>query len=403
MNFLKFLFYLILLTLPLGELLRIEIGKNIILKPIDLLVGLSGITTIIIYSILKQRRIAKSYITNPLAFFAAIALISLIINSISLQSVQIFTSLLYWIRFVSYALIYYLVLILDKPAVKHGQRYLFISGVIFMILGFVQYFLYANLRNLYYLGWDEHNYRLFSTFLDPNFAGAFLVLFLIYLAAFLNSFLSLREKAKAIKVSIVSVLTLVAVFLTYSRSALIMLLVSITTYFFLIGKKKFLLLPSVLIVSFLIILSPTFNKENTNIFRTTSSFARLETYSNALRIIYDNPVIGVGFNAYRYAQESYGFHPISPKYPDHASSGTDNSFLFIAATTGIFGLSAYLFLFYKVVVRALFLNKKRNKIIPPVVIASISGLIVNSFFINSLFYPSIMLWMWVLIGLMDQE
>ena len=55
-----------------------------------------------------------------------------------------------------------------------------ISGSLIVLLGFIQLMFYPALRNLYYLGWDEHLYRMFSTFLDPNFAGAFFVLFTLF-------------------------------------------------------------------------------------------------------------------------------------------------------------------------------------------------------------------------------
>ena len=44
-----------------------------------------------------------------------------------------------------------------------------------------------------------------------------------------------------------------------------------------------------------------------------------------------------------------------------------------------------------------------QKTISIVILASSIGIFVNAFFINSLFYPSIMLWMWVLIGLRDNS
>ena len=55
---------------------------------------------------------------------------------------------------------------------------LLFSGLVIVGLGFVQYFFYLGLRNLYYLGWDEHLSFIFQL-LDPNFAGAFPALFFI--------------------------------------------------------------------------------------------------------------------------------------------------------------------------------------------------------------------------------
>ncbi len=402
MKILKFLLIFILLVLPIGELLRFDIANNIVIKPIDVLVGFASFMLVILL-VSKRKKLPSTRLTKPLILFSSISLISLIINSAGLQYSQWLTAFLYWIRFVSYAGIYYLVLYTDKDTFKKCKSLLLIAGSVFVILGYIQFFLYANLRNLYYLGWDEHNYRLFSTFLDPNFAGAFLVLFLLFLFARINISLDDKNNNILIRLGLLSIITIVAIFLTYSRSALLMLVISVTAYLYLLGKKKFLIIPITFTIVFLIVLSPTFNKENTNLLRTTSSLARLETYDNAHKIIYDHPYIGVGFNAYRYAQESYGFHPVESKFPDHGEAGTDNSFLFVTATTGVIGLLAYLYIWYSILKKAIFLYKGGNRSYPRIVIASAIGLFANSFFINSLFFPPIMLWMWIIVGLMERE
>jgi len=85
------------------------------------------------------------------------------------------------------------------------------------------------------------------------------------------------------------------------------------------------------------------NVENMNLFRRTSSLARLNNYSTAIKIITGHPLLGVGFNSYRYVKEMY-IKPGLGNIPSHADAGLDNSFLFILATTGIIGLLAYLFL-----------------------------------------------------------
>lgn len=402
MKILKYLFLLVLFMFPLGELLRVDVGKNIILKPLDLAVFL----TVCVYFanlIIKRIELPKTIFTKPLIAFCAIALFSLVINSFNLSPEQLLTAFLYWVRFVAFAAMYFVVLSLDKNSVKKIPAFLFIDGIIILLLGFIQYFLYPNLRNLYYLGWDEHNYRMFSTFLDPNFAGAFFVLYILLTVGLAQHYLKQIKAKQAVLIFIVSVLTVVSIFLTYSRSAILMLVASTTSYLVLVGKKKFLLVLFGAVAIIIILLSPSFNTENTNLFRTTSSFARLETYSNSVKIIKDRPFFGIGFNAYRYAQQSYGFRKDSTKFPSHADAGADNSFLFVAATTGIIGLGAYLFLWYSILKRAINLYNKNNNMFALIVICSSVGLFINSFFINSLFFPAIMLWIWTTIALMDRQ
>ena len=104
---------------------------------------------------------------------------------------------------------------------------LMVSGAIFIVFGYIQYLFYSNLRNLYYLGWDDHLYRLFSTFLDPNFAGIFLVLILLLTVQYF--FLERKTKIKIV-IAMFSVLALIALYLTYSRSAFISMVLGVSIF-----------------------------------------------------------------------------------------------------------------------------------------------------------------------------
>lgn len=422
MKVLNFLLILILLSLPFGELLRFDLGNNISLKPLDLLVVVTAIY-FFLFAVIKNKKLQNTFLNKPLIIFSTTALFSLLINSFYLKTDQLIVAFLYWLRFVCYASIYFIILSLNKNVLKKIPAILLFDGLIILILGFIQYFLYPNLRNLYYLGWDEHNYRLFSVFLDPNFAGAFFVLYLIFLLGFQ---LSLRAKRSNLLKSsgqapqsfrlprffqslamtkygiyILSGLTFIAIFLTYSRSALLMLVVGVGTYLILIRKKNYLFALIGLLALIITVLIPTFNKENTNLLRITSSLARVESYNKALRVISDHPFFGVGFNAYRYAQQSYGVYNTSTKYQSHGDAGADSSLLFVTATTGVVGFTAYLYLWFVILKLALSYRKQKNNVYSVVLISSIVGLFVNSIFINSLFFPIIMLWMWITISLIE--
>jgi O-antigen ligase len=235
---------------------------------------------------------------------------------------------------------------------------------------------------------------MFSSFLDPNFAGAFFVLYFLFLFGMTIDYIKHNKINYSLILSLISLISLVAILLTYSRSALIMLIVGSTTLFLLKKQKKLIFLILGVAVIFFVIAANNFYIESLNLLRTASSNARLESASHALVIIKDNPIIGVGFNAYRYAQVKYGFvKENNDGALSHSGAGTDNSFLFVLATTGVIGLIFYLYMWFKI------LKTQGNKTMGSIVIASIVGIFVNSFFINSLFYSSIMLWMWILIGI----
>lgn len=429
---LKIFILLILFLFPFGEILRLEMGNNIVIKPLDVVVGLAAIWWVVsqIQSLKfkvqnynsKFKSLRKSYFLFPLLLFVSIGLYSLLINLSWLKSQEFFVSFLYLVRWVSYALLFPIVLQFDKTFKKKITVFLFIDGLIILAFGYLQYFFYNSLKNLYYLGWDEHMHRIFSTFFDPNFAGAFFVLYLLFVGGLILKNISKRHSGKrgtsasgirfitAVRdsgqarmtiLSIVLLLTLLAIFLTFSRSALLTLIVGAVTFFILINKKKLLLLLFGTIILFGLIASPKFYDENMNLFRETSSKARLANYDVALRVIQDHPIVGVGFNSYRYTKPLYGLDHDWVDAPSHADAGVDNSYLFVLATTGIVGFVAYGWLWIHFLKNAFSLHKKKFKIGAVIVISSSFALFTNAFFINSLFFAPLMLWMWIIIALLD--
>lgn len=389
MFLLKIIFTIFLLLLPLGEIARLQLKNSIAFTLNDILLAITILTSI--FLIILKKNVKKSFSTpllKPIVFFVGVGFLSLVINSSYLNQLEFLTSFFYLLRWMAYASLYFIVLGFDQSFKKKISQILIFSAILLVFVGYVQYFLYPNLRNLYYLGWDEHLYRMFSSFLDPNFAGTFFVLFLIFITGRFYSLLKKKQDNASILLGLISLFTFLAIFLTYSRSALVALFAGIISFLFLINKKKLIL--GILITFILIIfLSPkAFQTEGTNLLRTASSKARLDSAEHAITIFKENPIIGVGFNAYRYAQYRYGFLKGENWQETHAGAGTDNSFLFLLATTGILGLVSYLYILRKMMLKE-----------DPMLKSSIIALIVSSFFVNCLFYTFIMEWVWILIAL----
>lgn len=403
MRVLKILFILVLCVFPLGELGRMQIGDGIAVKINDIFLLL-----VVVYWILYQREkilqfFVKSTISRAFWIFIVICIVSLLVNSIRFTQQQLLVGSFYLIRFVCYAMLLFITMQFDSDFKKKIKYTLFIAGGILVGIGYLQYAYYQNLRNLYYLGWDEHLYRLFSSFLDPNFAGAFFVLLLLLV---LGEFFSLVKQSSVVKKIIYTLFaffTFGALLLTYSRSALIMFLVGITLFFILAQKKRFIFVSIGVLILFFIIASRNFSIENLNLLRTASSEARVDTAQNALTIISKNPLIGVGFNMYKYAQVQYGFRSVKGIQTSHADGSTDNSFLFVLATTGIVGFTAFMWFWFTIIKKLFYLYKNKQNIndhyLVIAVLASIGGIFVDALFINSLFYPFIMEWLFIVIGL----
>lgn len=384
MGLLKKLFIFVLFLFPLGEVVRINLGNGIVVRPLDIGVGLV-VFLWLIFKLKKREGVKQKYILAPILLFAVGACFSLIINYFSLSLSQFFVSFTYLIRWVVYAGIFFVVSDFDKEFKKRITSLLVIVGSLIVGLGYVQYFFYPSLKNLFYLGWDEHMHRMFSVFLDPNFAGAFFVLFFLFLV-------NLFVRKKQVFIGLLLALTLGAIFLTFSRSALIMLIISSSILFIFLNKKIWMVLLLGIAFVALAISSKYFNIENINLFRVVSSEARIETSKNAIKIIQDHPVFGIGFNAYRYAKSGYSMRADSVEAISHADAGTDNSFLFVMATTGLVGFILYLFLWFRILKNVSILS-----------LASIVGVFVDSMFINTLFYTFIMLWIWIIIAIRENK
>ncbi len=393
MGLLKVLFIFVLVLFPLGEVARFQFNNGVAVTANDLGVGVLIIAWLIT-AIRKKRKFLNDPIKKPILVFIFLGFLSLLVNSRILNQQELIISSLYLIRWSFYAGLFFIVTSFDSEFKKKIPYYLLLTGILTVLIGYLQYFFYPALRNLLYLGWDEHLYRMFSVFFDPNFAGIIFVLTLLLMTG-----IFFGKKAKSLWLVPVALIVVIAVFLTYSRSSMIMLVVSLSTFLVLIGRKKWLVGAAVFFVVMMLTFSQFYKSEGTNLLRTTSSYARLGSAENALLVFKENPVFGVGFNAYRYAQHRIGLNTDTEWKFSHGGAGADNSFLFVLATTGIVGFVSYLYLWFKIIVE----QKKRKTVLSNVVIASSLGLFIASFFINSLFYPFIMEWMWILVALKESK
>ena len=407
MDLLKVTFTILLLLFPLGQIDRFEFQNGAAITLNDIFVGVVVVIWLMVGGLRKQS--LKTSLTKPIVVFSIIGFLTLIINMRFLDISQFFISSLYGVRWLLYAAIFFVVSGFDLKFKRRTLIMMIFVGTVVVLGGYIQYFFYLNLRNLYYLGWDEHLYRIFSSFLDPNFAGAFFVLYFLLLSGLLLDSFEKKQRLKKGNLGIIALflsglVTLIAIILTYSRSAYIMLLVGAIT-FLILKKQKKIAVGFILVFFMLIVYFSNLRIEGMNPLRIASSEARLESASHAITIIRNNPILGVGFNAYRYAQVRYGFIQEDSDMLSHSGAGTDNSFLFVLATTGIIGFTAYIYMWLKILSYTFKVPAQNNfqKTIACVVIASTVGIFVNALFINSLFYPSIMLWMWVLIGLRESR
>ncbi len=396
---LKFLFLIALFVgLTLGDIARVSFSSGVAVSLLDICT--SAAVLVFILEILIKRKAIKSKLIKPIIFFNIASFLSLVANVHTFGLHDILIAALYLLRWDLYALLYFLIIEFDI-SFKKKLSYLFIlEGAVLIIVGLVQYIFYTNLRNLYYLGWDPHLYRLFGSFLDPNFMGAFLVLFSFFVLG-MGMTLYKKSKNSSLAMFFLLLLSFLTVILTYSRSAYAMLVIGLILFYLLFFRNKKLFLGTITFLVFAVIVVLFLGKksEGTNLLRITSSRARIISVNEVLTIISSNPIFGVGFDAYRYAQNTHGFLGRQNWQISHAGAGTDNSFLFTMATTGILGFFAYVYLWIQILKLIYNEGKKKSSVFIFAIFSSFTALLFDSLFINSLFYPAIMFWFWSVLAL----
>lgn len=392
---------IILISFILGHLGRWSLPlPGLTFQLNDLVVGLLVVGGVLTW-VIERWKFNWPPLTKSIFAFIAIAIFSLLVNFGRFRTDELLVGSFYLLRWIAYAGLYFLLFnILKREKNPSGYIRKFtnlvtVTGVLMAFIGLLQYAFYPNLRNLFYLGWDPHYFRLFGTLLDPNFMGIILVFtFLLIFAKLLEKPFLFKKHQRLIFALLI---VFVALVLTFSRSSYIALAVGILTIAFLKKNSKILFvfasLTGILILVFflrVIFYSPTIAQ------RTASTQARFVSWERSLIIIKGHPIFGIGFNTYRFERERLGFKSDEFWPTDHAGAGTDSSLLFVWATTGIFGLAAYLWLWWKIIKSV---TRRQSSVVSIVILASISALFIHSFFVNSLFYPWVMEWMWILAGI----
>jgi O-antigen ligase len=210
-------------------------------------------------------------------------------------------------------------------------------------------------------------------FLDPGFLGLIFVFTLIILVI-----RTWQEKKQRNLLIIASLITYLALALTYSRASYLAFLTAMGTIAWWKKSAKFFLI-IMLIGIFTLVLLPRPGGEGVKLERTSTIKARILSWQRALTIAQDNLLFGVGFNTYRYAQSRYGFESIEGLRISHSGA-------YLWLGTKAFGL----------------VRRLRNNL-EVISLATLLAVFIHSFFHNSLFYPWIMGWLWIVMALAKND
>ncbi|MCR4306232.1 MAG: hypothetical protein NUV73_04065, partial [Candidatus Daviesbacteria bacterium] len=225
-----------------GQLIRIPLGGQGAVTILDITAFLFCLGAL--FNLRSKLKKPPQHILAAFIFIA-IAISSLIFTPLQLTRSEYLTSFFYILRFSLYIIFGWLLFLNAFNLQKKISKILLISGISFAGLGILQFIFFPNLNFLQIAGWDPHYFRTVSTFLDPNFAGSFLVLTLLLLP-------SLREVATTKQSSLIFIFIFAALLTTFSRSSYLMFLFSGLTFAFL---KKSKTLAAITLILFVILLT----------------------------------------------------------------------------------------------------------------------------------------------------
>jgi len=379
-----------------GQIIRLPIGGGVLVFS-DLIL----FAVIFAWAFKKIVKREPFFISNPinlpLIILDVIMALSLVWALVILPRGEVISGSLYFFRFLAYQMIFFLAQTSIKNIKQTKQIFFLVlgSGIILSILGFIQLIIFPDFSSMTPEGWDPHIGRLLSTWFDPNLLGglfAFLALLIISQMLF--------EKIKTWHIASLSIFV-AALLLTFSRSSLVAFVFGFFVIIILTIKRSWWMLGlgiGILIIAFLA--SPRIQERVEGILTIdVTAQKRVESWSNIITLSRGNPLFGTGFNTLRYVQFEEGLITNSE---EHSAGGSDSSFLTILATTGIFGLLAFIWLMLSAIFVSwkLFINKenKFNSALGLGIIGGLASLFVHSQFVNSLLYPHMLVIVWMLLG-----
>jgi len=391
-----------MVVFPFGQATKISLPfipfPEVHLYFLDILVFLLVGFWLFWHLISKKRFVLPNFWRSWLLFISLLFL-SWLVNFKNFLIRESFVGLLYWLRFVFYSSLSVVVFDLRHHGleIKNFGRIFTFWGLVLAFSGLLQYFLMPDMRFLSPLGWDLHYYRVAGLFLDPNFMGILLVLGLLGVVGEIGGFGGdggIEGYGKGWQKTVFLVIIGAPLLLTYSRSAYLALTAGIGVWFYLKRKIHYFIF-FLFAFLFLILLLPRPGGEGVKLERTASINQRLVSWKEALTLWRKFPLLGIGFNNYRYVSRDVGYLSGNDWQVNHAGAGVENSYLFLLATGGLLGLLGF-FNWLKSIIKETL--KLKNEKAGELILISLAAIFVHAFFINSFFYPWVMIWFSFLIA-----
>lgn len=355
-----------------------------------------------ILTALHARRLVVDETVGVAFAFAAVGGVSalLAIPRFGLSAYEMVYSLAYLARWIAYFGIYIAAINwLTYDTAHRIWKSVEAAVLVFASFGIIQTIFMPGFAQMVYpdsriaLDWDFQGRRLVSTFLDPNFAGVLIAMVIA---------IQLAQMAAGHRVELWKLVVLGSgLLLTVSRSSVIALLAAIAFMAIVWGVSRRVLRLAVAVSLLMVPLLPwavTYAASMNKFTIDASALARVVSWLAALQLLEDNPIIGVGFNTVGFVQRAYGWEVVGA-----SAFGFDGGLLFIAVMTGLLGLSLFLLLLYRTIVRCRRVwrdpaRSSQDRGLALGVAAATVALVSHSFFVNSIVYPFLLHVLWILWG-----
>lgn len=383
------------ICLALGQLQRWQVTPTIAVYAHDLVI----VITLLVIGWEQRRGLSKTFHEFspgkiweknklPIAL-GAVAVTSLLVATLT-TGLSSLVAWLYLARFFTYGLFSYAIATygpLPKLDIRWGYT---ATGVMVAGLGLLQYLLMPDTRFLAILGWDDHYYRLISTWFDPGFTGLGLVLTFVLLEDF-------RRWFSRMWITCLQAGVVMAILLTYSRSSWLSLIVTTLGLVFVWGrrtnKKLSELLPvglavGLLLTSMLWLPKPT--GEGVDLGRTSTLVARQTSFTTSVgQLTPVQWVIGRGVFV------PFPTLTAPPQgQPDHGRQA-DNILIWSLSGLGLIGTG--LLLFQLVKWGKVWWHQS------PLVVVAVAATLTHGLFNNSLWQPFIFLFLTGIVATADQK
>lgn len=350
-------------------------------------------------AILQSRRMVLDRPAVMALLFASVGGFSalLAVPRFGLTGFQFFFSIAYLVRWLVYFGVYVVVInCLRSTDVPKLWGVLETVILIFAAFGIFQAAFLPGFAQIVHpgAGWDVQGHRLVSTFLDPNFAGGLIMIGLLIVLARV----SFAVRTPAWK----PLVLFLALLLTLSRSSMLAFIIGTAVIVAVRGLSRRLLLFAVAVALVVLALLPVlldfavqFNRFSVQ----GSASLRIVSWLQALEVIRDYPLLGIGFNTYGYVQKVYG-HVTGT---DSHYFTLDGGLLFVTVMTGLVGLSLYTGMIGLVLARCRRLwktveRRREDRALGLGIAAATVAIVVHSIFLNSLLMTLLMEPLWVLWG-----